>query len=141
MTLCILGVILAQGFWLYRDFRYYKSQPFFSSDYDIFLPAPHAVLSVATAKTMVIDGNQIGANTIIAYPSETASAMMPLQTVPVHTIPALPMTVDFSKPATLSEDTSMFSSRIYPASALVFKSGQTGASFGDTLRYTDRIQS
>ncbi|NQX41624.1 HAMP domain-containing histidine kinase [Pedobacter steynii] len=141
MTLCILGVILAQGFWLYRDYRYYKSQPFFSSDYDFFLPATHAVLSVASAKTMVIDGNQIGANTIIAYPSGTVSAMMPLQTVPVQTIPALPMAIDFSKSATLSEDTSMFSSRIYPASPLAFKSGQTEVPFGDTLRYTDRIQS
>ena len=140
MTLCILGVILAQGFWLYRDYRYYKSQPFFSSDYDIFLPASHAVLSVASTKTVVIDGNQIGANTIIAYPSGTASAMMPLQTVPVQTMPALPMTVDFSKPATLSEDTSVFSSRIYPALPLAFKPGLAEVPPGDPVWYTDRFQ-
>lgn len=140
MTLCILGVILAQGFWLYRDYRYYKTQPFFSSDYDIFLPATHAVLSVASAKTMLIDGNQIGSNTIIAYPMGTVSAMMPLQTAPVQTMPALPTTVDFSKTATLSEDTYMFSSRIYPDSAPASKSVQIGAPFGDTLKYTNRIQ-
>ncbi|WP_084528530.1 sensor histidine kinase [Pedobacter caeni] len=149
MTLCILGVILAQGFWLYRDYRYYKSQPFFSSDYDFFLPTAQAVLSVAAAKTVVLDGNQIGANTIIAYPSGTVSAMMPLQTMPAQTIPvqtipaqtmpALPLTADFIKSAALVEDTSMFTSRIYPVSPLVATSGRTAVPFGDTVSYTDRF--
>lgn len=156
MTLCILGVILAQGFWLYRDYRYYKSQPFFSSDYDFFLPTAQAVLSVAAAKTVVLDGNQIGANTIIAYPSDAVSAMMPLQTLPAQTIPvptitagtmsaqaipALPLTADFIKSSALAEDTSMFTGRIYPALPLVATSVRTAVPFGDTVRYTDRIQS
>jgi len=82
MTLCILGVILAQGFWLYRDYRYYKSQPFFSSDYDIFLPAAHPVLSIAATKGVLIDGNQIGSNTIIAYPMGAVPGIASTQSIP-----------------------------------------------------------
>lgn len=39
MTICITGLILTQFFWLYRDYRYYSSQPLLSTDYNFFLPA------------------------------------------------------------------------------------------------------
>lgn len=108
MTLCILGVILAQGFWLYRDYRYYKSQPFLSADYDIFLPTAHAVLSIAATKTVRLDENQIGSNTIIAYPTNAVSMM------PVQTIPALPLADDLIRPVMPSDDTSMFKNLVQP---------------------------
>lgn len=36
MIFCILGVILTQGYWLYKDYNYYSGQPLFSADYSFF---------------------------------------------------------------------------------------------------------
>ena len=45
MTICILGVILTQGFWLYKDYKYYAGQPLLSSDFDVLLPTFQPVSS------------------------------------------------------------------------------------------------
>ncbi|RQO66120.1 hypothetical protein DBR43_28215 [Pedobacter sp. KBW06] len=132
MTLCILGVILAQGFWLYRDYRYYKSQPFLSSDYDIFLPTAHAVFGVAATKAVLVDENQIGSNTILAYPMNTVS-MRPVQTIPA--LPeavdlvksAMPDTVHFTRAAPLYEDTVMFKNELQQGRAMPLEFARTTA--------------
>lgn len=36
MIVCILGVILTQGYWLYKDYTYFRDQPLFSADYNFF---------------------------------------------------------------------------------------------------------
>lgn len=139
MTLCILGVILAQGFWLYRDYRYYKSQPFFSSDYDIFLPAAHPVLSIAATKGVLIDGNQIGSNTILAYPMGAVPGIAATQS-----IPAQQSVIGFAQPAIaaiLAEDTSVFVPGITPALPLPTQFAETRAPSGDTIRNAGSVRS
>nr|WP_068891917.1 HAMP domain-containing sensor histidine kinase [Pedobacter panaciterrae] len=39
MTISILGIVFTQGYWLYRDYKYYKGQPLFSSSYDFYMRA------------------------------------------------------------------------------------------------------
>lgn len=40
MSICILGVILTQGYWLYKDYSYYRGQPLFSADYNFYSKVP-----------------------------------------------------------------------------------------------------
>lgn len=39
MTISITGLIFTQGFWLYKDYKYYGSQPLLSSDFSYFVPS------------------------------------------------------------------------------------------------------
>ena len=43
MSACILGLIISQVYWLFRDYRYYSSQPLFSTQFDYYLPRKSAV--------------------------------------------------------------------------------------------------
>lgn len=53
MTICILGVILTQGLWLYKDYTYYSGQPLFSTDFDVFLPMHSLRAQPADAKSII----------------------------------------------------------------------------------------
>lgn len=67
ITISILGLILTQFFWLYKDYKYYSSQPLFSTQYEFFMPA----LPVDVKK---VDGAQV-AQSIIAYPTRVVPRM------------------------------------------------------------------
>ena len=95
MVFCILGVILTQGYWLYKDYNYCRGQPLFSSDYDFFFktqgampPPPHLVQGTMGRSVKVIRIDSVskgqfpiplpaGLPTIVAYPSGHSAMAMP----------------------------------------------------------------
>ncbi|WP_170132625.1 sensor histidine kinase [Pedobacter cryoconitis] len=89
MTFCILGVIVTQGVWLYKDYTYYSGQPLFSTDFDVFLPAdaPSVNLNtksiIAYSTTVDRSASQDFARTtarlptIVAYPASIAMKVVP----------------------------------------------------------------
>ncbi|QNK63667.1 HAMP domain-containing histidine kinase [Pedobacter sp. PAMC26386] len=97
MTICILGVIVTQGVWLYKDYRYYSGQPLFSTDFDVFLPTQtmaiqkgaKSILAFSTTVNRsgvagVASSSPLGATTprvsaILAYPVALATAVLPFK--------------------------------------------------------------
>ncbi|MET4139403.1 HAMP domain-containing sensor histidine kinase [Pedobacter sp. UYP1] len=89
MTFCILGVILTQGVWLYKDYTYYSGQPLFSTDFDVFMPAD-APSVLTNAKSIIAYSTTINASdsqdfarrtarlpAIVAYPATIAMKVVP----------------------------------------------------------------
>lgn len=89
MTFCILGVILTQGVWLYKDYTYYSGQPLFSTDFDVFMPAD-APLALTNAKSIIAYSTTTNASeskdfarktaglpAIVAYPATIAMKVTP----------------------------------------------------------------
>lgn len=89
MTFCILGVILTQGVWLYKDYTYYSGQPLFSTDFDVFMPAD-APLALINAKSIIAYSTTTnapeskdfarrtaGLPAIVAYPATIAMKVTP----------------------------------------------------------------
>jgi signal transduction histidine kinase len=78
MIFCILGVILTQGYWLYKDYNYYRGQPLFSSDYDFFFktsgtaPGPPRIMHQHFSTPP-----PPGLPTIVAYPSKQTAIAVP----------------------------------------------------------------
>lgn len=70
MTICILGIILTQGFWLYKDYRYYRGQPLFSTDYNFFYRTSEYAATLAKDKIQVIPALPV----LIAYPADGKSS-------------------------------------------------------------------
>lgn len=85
ITVSILGLILTQFFWLYKDYKYYSSQPLFSTQYEFFMPAmtamelvvPDSLQSVTTlpADAKKTDDRSQVAQSIIAYPARVIPRM------------------------------------------------------------------
>lgn len=89
MTFCILGVILTQGVWLYKDYTYYSGQPLFSTDFDVFMPAD-APSVLTNAKSIIAYSTTVNASdsqdfarrtarlpAIVAYPATIAMKVTP----------------------------------------------------------------
>jgi nitrogen-specific signal transduction histidine kinase len=92
MIFCILGVVLTQGFWLYKDYNYYSGQPLFSEDYSFFLRtanldtnfAPVSAKNGITKMAPVVSGHSLPS--IVAYPSNQTT--IPIMTERIY--PAVP---------------------------------------------------
>lgn len=85
ITISILGLILTQFFWLYKDYKYYSSQPLFSTQYDFFMPAMTAMElvvpdSLQPVTALPVDAKKVDdrpqvAQSIIAYPTRLMPRM------------------------------------------------------------------
>ncbi|MBE9602090.1 sensor histidine kinase KdpD [Pedobacter sp. MC2016-24] len=60
MIFCILGVILTQGYWLYKDYNYYSGQPLFSADYSFFQRV-QTVSTIPASDLQIVKGNPANA--------------------------------------------------------------------------------
>lgn len=108
MALCILGIILTQGFWLYKDYRYYRGQPLFSTNYDFYLKAPeYSGIKKAIPTVMPrISADEISEmsplllqNTIT---TNTTTAVPTVPAIPIgNSIPASPLVETISASTTL----------------------------------------
>lgn len=89
MTFCILGVILTQGVWLYKDYTYYSGQPLFSTDFDVFMPAD-APSALTNSRSIIAYSTTVNASeskdfarrtaglpAIVAYPATIAMKVTP----------------------------------------------------------------
>ena len=98
MTICILGVILTQGLWLYKDYTYYSGQPLFSTDFDVFLPMQSIGAQPADAKS-IIAYSTAAEGTPVAFgrttrPAETVEKIQPGTVMPrLSAIVAYPATL------------------------------------------------
>jgi len=126
MTICILGVILTQGLWLYKDYKYYSGQPLFSSDFDLFLPmdsvgVPANAKSIIAYSTTAIrtmpDQNY---TPVKAGKSITAGRTMPGRTMPGRTIPVRTMPAEVVQKLPVGTLTPRLSAMVaYPATIAV----------------------
>lgn len=70
MSVCILGLVLTQGFWLYKDYSYYRGQPLFSSDFNFYQRTVPRLMPVYKGKMTpgIKATNMAELPSIIAYP-------------------------------------------------------------------------
>lgn len=81
MIICILGVILTQGYWLYKDYNYYRGQPLFSADYNFFLRV--SALTPTDIPGVVPRSYPIMADTLSSAPSMVAYPVgQPIMSIP-----------------------------------------------------------
>lgn len=40
LSICVVGLVLVQAYWIFRDYDYYRSQPLFSTSYDYYIQEP-----------------------------------------------------------------------------------------------------
>lgn len=91
MTICIIGLILTQFFWLYKDYKFYSSQPLFSNQYDFLMPTMDSTQSIGLKKyakavpallVSKIPAQGDTAKSIIAYPKDIPAVVkkLPSQT-------------------------------------------------------------
>jgi two-component system phosphate regulon sensor histidine kinase PhoR len=83
MTICILGVILTQGLWLYKDYTYYSGQPLFSKDFDVFLPMRSVGTQPANAKSIIAYSTTVDRSPVAV--SRTTSATGIVEKIPAGT--------------------------------------------------------
>ncbi|MGY0037180.1 sensor histidine kinase [Pedobacter sp. NJ-S-72] len=98
MTICILGVILTQGLWLYKDYTYYSGQPLFSKDFDMFLPVQTLGAQPADAKSIIAFSTTVEASPVTfgrtTRPAERMENMQPGTVTPgLSAIVAYPATL------------------------------------------------
>ena len=92
MTISILGLILAQGIWLYNDYVYYRTQPLSSSGYNVF-----SLLLGTDTEEPIIDYSSEAEeviNTMDLVETDKYS-----QVSPISSLARLDRTIQFKSPA------------------------------------------
>lgn len=85
MIFCILGVILTQGYWLYKDYNYYSGQPLFSADYSFFQRVS-PLTSIPPSDLQIVKGTPAITARLMPAGGLTNTAIQ-MNTLPATTIP------------------------------------------------------
>lgn len=89
MTLSIASLIFTQGFWLYKDYKYYNSQPLLSSNFSYFVPSNTAVPKIYPGAPVTKIGLQVEVDTNIIHPPGRGIALA-MPALPAQTYKELP---------------------------------------------------
>lgn len=96
LSVCIVGLILVQAYWIYKDYGFYRSQPLFSTGFDFYMQQPSIAATRGSNpkdtsnRILAIEPFQNG----ISNPQQRQRVV---QSIPATAMPSVGPTVELTK--------------------------------------------